>query len=86
MLWRYIVLPSDVPWVKDHVVQSNILYPAAESLTMAIDTRNQCQSTKNDNLSGYSLRETTIGHAVIIPQNTNKVETRTPLAILQWCI
>ena len=41
---------------------------------------------ENDNVRGYSLRETTIGHAVINPQNADKVETMTPLATLQWCI
>ena len=73
--WRNIVRPSEVPWVNDHVVQSNVLYPAAGFLAMAIEAEHQCRVTKNDNARGYSLREITIGHALIIPQNADKVET-----------
>ena len=74
-LWRNIVRPSEVPWVNDHVVQSNILYPAAGFLAMAIEAGHQSRITKNDDIIGYSLREITIGHALVIPQNANKVET-----------
>ena len=73
--WRNIVRPSEVPWVNDHVVQSNILYPAAGFLAMAVEAEHQRRITKNDDIKGYSLREITIGHALIIPQNANKVET-----------
>ena len=72
--WRNIVRPSEVPWVNDHVLQSNILYPAAGFLAMAVEAGHQCRITKNDNVRGYSLREITIGHALIIAQNANKVE------------
>ena len=77
--WRNIVRPSEVPWVNDHVVQSNILYPAAGFLAMAIEAEHQRRITKNDDIGGYSLREITIGHALIIPQNANKVETMVSL-------
>ena len=73
--WRNIVRPSEVPWVNDHVVQSNILYPAAGFLAMAIEAENQCRIKKNDNARGYNLREITIGRALIIPQSANRVET-----------
>ena len=73
--WRNIVRPSELPWVNDHVVQSNIIYPAAGFLAMAIEAGHQRRITKNDDIRGYSLREITIGHALIIPQNANKVET-----------
>ena len=73
--WRNIVRLSEVPWVNDHVVQSNILYPAAGFLAMAIEAEHQRRTTKNDDIKGYSLREITIGHSLIIPRNANKVET-----------
>ena len=73
--WRNIVRLSEVPWVNDHVVQSNILYPAAGFLAMAVEAEHQCRITRNDDIRGYSLREITIDHALIIPRNANKVET-----------
>ena len=73
--WRNIVRPSEVPWVNDHVVQSNILYPAAGFLAMAIEAEHQRRISINDDIKGYSLREITIGHALIIPRNADRVET-----------
>ena len=77
--WRNIVRLSEVPWVNDHVVQSNILYPAAGFLAMAIEAEHQRRSTKNDDIKGYSLREITTGHSLIIPRNAEKVETMVSL-------
>ena len=73
--WRNIVRPSEIPWVNDHIVQSNIVYPAAGFLAMAVEAGHQRRVATTDDIRGYNLREITIGHALIIPQNANKVET-----------
>ncbi|KAK4059825.1 uncharacterized protein Triagg1_10981 [Trichoderma aggressivum f. europaeum] len=36
-LWRGFLRASDEPWVRDHKVQTNILYPAAGFLAMAVE-------------------------------------------------
>ena len=73
--WRNIVRASEIPWVNDHVVQSNILYPAAGFLAMAIEAEHQRRISKNNDIRGYCLREVTIGRALILPRNADKVET-----------
>ena len=73
--WRNVVRPSEIPWIHDHKVQSNIVYPAAGYLAMAIEAADQQATTRNINIKGYHLREITIGHALVIPQDSEEVET-----------
>ena len=40
-IWRGIVRPSDELWVKDHVIQNSILYPAAGFIAMVIEAARQ---------------------------------------------
>lgn len=73
--WRNIVRPSEIPWVNDHVVQSNTLYPAAGFLAMAIEAEYQHSKMRCGNIKGYSLREVTIDHALLLSQDAAGVET-----------
>ncbi|KAL8792787.1 MAG: hypothetical protein Q9195_004600 [Heterodermia aff. obscurata] len=73
--WRNVVRPSEIPWVHDHKVQSNIIYPAAGYLAMAIEAAYQQATARSTNIKGYNLREITIGHALVIPQDSDEVET-----------
>ena len=73
--WRNVVRPSEIPWIQDHKIQSNIVYPAAGYLAMAIQAAYQQATAMNTNIKGYQLREVTIGHALVIPQDSDEVET-----------
>lgn len=67
--------PTEIPWVNDHVVQGNVLYPAAGFIAMAIEAEYQHAMTRCESIKGYNLREVTIGHALIIPRDAEGVET-----------
>ena len=73
--WRNIVRPSEIPWVNDHVVQGNVLYPAAGFLAMAIEAAFQESNIGNAEIEAYKLREISIGHALILAQDAETVET-----------
>ena len=73
--WRNVVRPSEIPWVHDHKIQSKIVYPAAGFLAMAIEAAHQQATARNVNIKGYNLREVTIGHALVIHQDSDEVET-----------
>jgi len=36
-IWRLNINPADLPWIRDHKVQSEIVYPAAGYICMAIE-------------------------------------------------
>ena len=73
--WRNIIRPSEIPWVNDHVVQGNTLYPAAGFIAMAVEAEYQHAMTRCESVKGYRLREVTIGHALLIPRDAENVET-----------
>ncbi|KAH7398011.1 putative polyketide synthase [Cadophora sp. MPI-SDFR-AT-0126] len=72
--WRNILRTSDIPWIQDHKIQSNIICPAAHFLAMAIEGAHQESVIKDVQPTGYKLREVTIGHALVISQ-ADDVET-----------
>ncbi|KAL8893587.1 MAG: hypothetical protein Q9192_005121 [Flavoplaca navasiana] len=77
--WRNVIRPSEIPWVLDHVVQSNTVYPAAGFLAMAIEAEHQQVLKRRASAKGYRLREVTIGHALILSQDAENLETMVSL-------
>lgn len=73
--WRNVVRLSELPWIQDHVIQSNVVYPAAGFLSMAIEAECQHRYQNGRDDRGYNLREVSISHALIIPQDSENVET-----------
>ena len=73
--WRNHLRASEIPWVNDHKVQSNVVYPAAGYIAMAIEAAFQRATERSvTNITGYRLREISIGSALIIPEQSGEVE------------
>ena len=66
--WRNYLRPAEIPWVRDHRIQSNIVYPAGGFIAMAIEAASQQAVSKGVAVSGYMLREVSISHALVIPE------------------
>lgn len=74
--WRHIIRPSDIPWVRDHQIQSNIVYPGAGYISMAIEAARQAQGGENGVISSYELRRVDILRALVVPDTTTGVEVQ----------
>ena len=73
--WRNHLRTSEIPWVNDHKVQSNVIYPAAGYVVMAIEAAFQRATERSvTSITGYRLREISIGSALIIPEPSGEVE------------
>lgn len=72
--WRHLIRLADLPWLRDHVVQSNILYPGAGFICMAIEGAAQLSEDANKAILGYQLRNVEIQQALVIPDDSNHVE------------
>ncbi|KAH8799346.1 putative polyketide synthase [Xylogone sp. PMI_703] len=72
--WRNHIRISEIPWVKDHKIQSNVVYPAAGYIVMAIEAAFQHATEKSLTIVGYKLREIAIGSALVIPEQSDGVE------------
>ncbi len=79
--WRNIVRVAEVPWLRDHVIQGNILYPAAGFVCLAIEAMKQQveASGKSGDISGYRLRDVDILQALVVPDSPDGIEIQTSL-------
>ena len=75
--WRNIIRVSEIPWIRGHVIQSNIVYPAAGYISMAIEA-----SLQRSQLNGrahaiqmYKLKDISIKSMLLIPDDTSGIET-----------
>jgi NADPH:quinone reductase-like Zn-dependent oxidoreductase/SAM-dependent methyltransferase len=70
--WRNFVRVSEIPWLKDHKIQSNIVYPAAGYIAMAIEAASQhlLEQEANKDMSAFILRDVEIKAALVIQENS----------------
>lgn len=82
--WRQIVRVTEIPWIRDHVVQSNILYPGAGYICLAIEAMNQITNTEAGRpnpkqIAGYRIRDVDILQGLVVPDNADGIEIQTSL-------
>jgi acyl transferase domain-containing protein/NADPH:quinone reductase-like Zn-dependent oxidoreductase/SAM-dependent methyltransferase len=83
--WRHIFRINDAPWVRDHIIDSSILYPAAGFICRAIEGMAQIVKTQEGEgmqkpVKGYHLRDFDIQQALILSDNDQGVEIETSLS------
>lgn len=76
--WRHMVRVNDIPWVRDHVVQGNIVYPAAGYVAMAIEgiAFQAAQRYGGKRVVGYELRDVDILNALLVPETSEGIEVQ----------
>ncbi|KAI1332741.1 ketoacyl-synt-domain-containing protein [Xylariaceae sp. FL0255] len=67
-VWRNILRHRDVPWLKDHTLGEEAVFPAAGYLTCAIEALRQVFETEHRPLYGIEIRDVNIKDALVIPQ------------------
>ena len=79
--WKHIVRINDMPWVRDHMVQSNIIYPAAGYIAMAIEGMQiyAAQKAGDKQVLGYQLRDIEILNALVVPETSDGIEMQLSL-------
>ena len=66
--WRNVIRITDVPWLRDHAVGIDIVFPAAAYVAMAGEAVSQLQ--ENDNVQiGYTIRELHLTNAMLLQDN-----------------
>nr|ALQ32864.1 putative polyketide synthase [Fusarium gaditjirri] len=73
--WRNFIRVSEQPWVKSHVVQGAVVYPAGGFCCMALEAAFQINDIqKRDPIAGYKIRDVSISRALVVPQTDEGVE------------
>lgn len=77
--WRHIIRPRDLPWTRDHVIQSQIVFPAAGYITMAIEAIRQT-SLRPENIGDYKLSDIDFVSGLVLEDDIEGVDVRVSLS------
>ena len=77
--WKNVVYLAELPWVSDHKIRGNDVYPAAGMLCAAIEAARQI-ADKERVIESFELRDISIGRALMIPANDPGVDVFTTLS------
>ncbi|XXG96001.1 hypothetical protein Hte_002278 [Hypoxylon texense] len=80
--WRNIMRVTELPWLRDHVVQNNIVYPGAGYVCQAIEAAKQLadiQDATHKEIAGYRLRDVELLAALVVPDTAEGIEVHTAL-------
>lgn len=67
--WRNVLSTDDVPWLKDHRMQSLTTFPLAGYFCMVVEAaaqRAQLRGVQSQQIAGFRLRETQISRALML--------------------
>ena len=74
MRWTKYIRQSELPWLKDHVIRSEVLLPAGAYLAMVMQAVKQKASISGLQVKGYTLRDVSFSKALVVPDTLNGVE------------
>ncbi|RFU78582.1 polyketide synthase [Trichoderma arundinaceum] len=67
--WKNVISTDDVPWLKDHRMQSLATFPLAGYICMAVEAasqRAQMRGIPSEQINGFRLREIQVSKALIL--------------------
>jgi acyl transferase domain-containing protein/2-polyprenyl-3-methyl-5-hydroxy-6-metoxy-1,4-benzoquinol methylase len=79
LTWRHVIRPTEIPWVRDHQIQSDYIYPGAGYISMAIEAVRQTANGSDRVPLWYRLRDINFIKALNIPDSPNGVEVQLTL-------
>lgn len=81
-IWRHVIRATDIPWVRDHRIQSDIVYPGAGYICMAIEGARQMAQSTPMSVAEYNFRDIEILKALVLTDDAKGVEVQ---LMLQLC-
>ncbi|PQE28358.1 hypothetical protein CJF30_00008077 [Rutstroemia sp. NJR-2017a BBW] len=66
--WRNIIRADDIPWVRDHKMQSMVIYPMSGYIAMALEAAKQRAQLRNLVFDSFLLREVTVARPLLIQE------------------
>ncbi|KAF7194934.1 Highly reducing polyketide synthase pks5 [Pseudocercospora fuligena] len=74
--WRNFLRLHDLPWLADHQLESQVVFPAAGYISMAIEAVRQVVAVdeKSRTPYRYHLRDVDVANALVVPPDTDGAE------------
>lgn len=76
--WRNVIRTEDLPWLEQHQVQGNIVYPMSGFIAMAVEAMKFRADSRGLEVDRYLMREIYTSTPLVIPRDT-AVETMVTL-------
>ncbi|KAL7916704.1 polyketide synthase [Trichoderma velutinum] len=73
--WRKMIRADHIPWVRDHKIEDNVIFPAAGYISMVGEAAAQIGGHRN----GYALRQVVINAAMVLNDGGEATEVVTNL-------
>ena len=86
-MWRNKIRIKDVPWLSDHCIGLEVVFPAAGYLAMALEAIAQVFETKGgdvDLVHTYDIEDLNIKSALLLPASDDGIEMFLTLDIPDW--
>ena len=83
MRWTNQLRLTEIPWLRDHTIGSDVIFPGAGYVAMAIEAARQKANITDAPIKNFVLREVSFSTALIIPDTQNGVEVILLLEPLQ---
>ncbi|PHH91885.1 hypothetical protein CDD83_9906 [Cordyceps sp. RAO-2017] len=78
--WRNVLRVAEVPWLEDHRIAGEIVFPAAGFVVMAIEALRQLLADTEPVLRGVIIHDVVFVHPIRILRGTPHVETQLTLS------
>ncbi|KAH8196090.1 hypothetical protein TruAng_009746 [Truncatella angustata] len=77
--WKNILRQRDVPWFVDHTLGTDVVFPAAGHMSLAIEGLLQQLDLSPEEAVGVKLRDIKIDKALVVPDTDDGIEVHTRL-------
>jgi acyl transferase domain-containing protein/2-polyprenyl-3-methyl-5-hydroxy-6-metoxy-1,4-benzoquinol methylase len=82
-IWRHVISVDQLPWVREHIIDGFMIFPASGYISMAIEAMHQWNSEKYEsqviNISSYILKNIRIPSALMVQDSPARVELQLSL-------
>lgn len=80
--WKNVLTTNEIPWLRDHKLESQIVFPASGYIAMAIEALSQAQNVSSETISVFDFRYVDISAALVVPDDETRsgVEVHTILS------
>ncbi|OJZ89214.1 hypothetical protein ASPFODRAFT_42376 [Aspergillus luchuensis CBS 106.47] len=76
--WRNIVRLKELPWLRDHTIDGQIIFPGTGMVVMAVEALRQLPWVDPD-LASIEIRDANFLHAIRFPEGKEELETQLTL-------
>ena len=81
--WRHVIDIDTLPWLQEHIIDNNVIFPGAAYICMAVEAL--CQTARSrqssDVFEQFILKDLVFSRTLVIPESPERVEMQLDLQI-----